>query len=232
MRILACLAAASFALAGAPLHAVDAPSALAPTDEHRAMLQCAAAFAIVATEQTASTDASLAFPPLGYRGKEYFVLASARVMADTGLTKEAVRDLLVADVAELQGKAAAGDPDEVMRQAMGPCLPRLDAMVPPLESPDLLQCTAILKIAYEDVHAREGLSPQAQDLATLASVLSSREREALMAKGGSGDDADRAIAEAHDALLAETLSPNGVGAERYDIAHCWELAKPDPKSHY
>ena len=196
------------------------------------MLQCAAVFAIVASEQEASTEASLVFPPLAYRGKEYFVFASTRVMAETGLAREAVRDMLVADVAELQARAGTADPDAVMAEAMAPCLARLDAAVPPLETPNLLQCTAILKIAYEDVRAREGLSPQAQDLATLASVLSAREREALVAQGSSGDEADRVIGEAYDALLADTLSPTGAGAGRYDIAHCWELAKPDPKSHY
>lgn len=241
MRITTSLLALSLVLSG-PLAAATAPAAspapaLAPdfarlTDEHRAMLQCAAVFAIVASEQEASADTALRYPPLAYRGKEYFVLASTAVMAEAQLPKETVRDLLTADVAALQQRAHGTDPDAVIAAAVGPCLPRLEATVPPLVTPDLLQCSAIMQVAYEDLHGREGLSPRAQDLSTLASVLSSREKEALQAKGSSGDDADRTIAEAHDKLLAETFSSDGVGAEKYDIAHCYDLAKPDPKSHY
>ena len=231
MRFIAPTIALALTLPGT-LAAAAPEATRSPTEDHKAMLQCAAAFAIVASEQEAGSDAALAFPPLAWRGKEYFVFASTRVMDETGLAREQVRDLLVAEVAALQQKAAAGDPDAVMAAAIQPCLPRLDAAIPPLEAPDLLQCSAILKVAYEDVHGREGLSPRARDLATLATVLTAREREALLAKGLSGDDADRTIAEAHDALLADTFSAAGAGAEKYDIARCYDLAKPDPKSHY
>jgi len=114
---------------------------------------------------------------------------------------------------------------------MKPCLPRLDAESPPLKEPTLLQCSAILSLAYEEVHAREGLSPAAQDMKTLASVLSSREHEALVAAGKTGDEADAALAMAHDAMLKEALDDAG-GVEKYDIAHCYDLAKPSEKSHY
>ena len=196
------------------------------------MLGCAAVFAIVASDQEASRDTALAYPPLAWRGREYFVRASAAVMDEAGLSREAVRALLTEAAADLQRRAAAADPDTVVAAAIAPCLPRLEQAVPPLETPDLLQCTAILKVAYEDIHAREGLSPRAQDIATLASVLSAREKEALQAKGASGDEADRTLAQAHDKLMADAAAPGGAGAEKYDIAHCYELAKPDPKSHY
>lgn len=237
MRIMTCLSGLALTLSATLPATVSGAEAPAPdlsrlTDDHRAMLQCAAVFAVVASEQEASADPSLAYPPLAWRGKEYFVLASTRVMDEAGLSREAVRDLLTADVAALQQQAQGSDPDAVIAAAMKPCLPRLDAAVAPLEKPDLLQCTAILKVAYEDVHSREGMSPTAQDLATLASVLASREKEALTATGASPDQADRTIAEAHDKLLADAFDPKGAGAEKFDIAHCYELAKPDPKSHY
>lgn len=234
MRITGSLIALSLVLPSSLVAQVPAPAADLSrlTAEHRAMLECAAVFAVVASEQEASAEPALRFPPLAYRGREYFVLSSTQVMNDAGLSREAVRDLLTADVAALQQQAKAGDPDAVVAAAMAPCLPRLDAAVAPLVTPDLLQCSAILQVAYEDLHGREGMTPRAQDLATLASVLTSREREALVAKGLSGDRADQTIAEAHDKLLAETFSPGGVGAEKYDIAHCYDLAKPDPKNHY
>ena len=175
--------------------------------------------------------AALAFPPLAVRGKRYFVEVSTRVIAEAGLTREQVRDLIVADVGTLQKSASADPADTALTTQMRACLPLLDKAVPPLRTPDLVQCTAILSLAYEEVHGREGMTPAAQDMKTLASVLTAREREALIAAGRSGDQADQAIAEAHDAMLKEAFDEGG-GVEKYDIAHCYDLAKPDQKSHY
>lgn len=231
MRLIALASALAMTLSGV-VSAADspAPDLSLVTPEHKAMLECATVFAVVAYGQAEGDNAALRYPPLGERGKEYFVLASTRVMDEAKLSKEAVSGLLAADAAALQEKTKVSDPDAVVAAAMAPCLPKLDAAVAPLKTPDLLQCSAILQVAYEEVHSREGLSPTAQDLATLASVLRSREHEALIAKGASGDEADRTIAEAHDALLADAFA--GGGAGKYDISHCYDLAKPDPKSHY
>jgi hypothetical protein len=165
------------------------------------------------------------------RGKRYFVEVSTRVVAEAGLTREQVRDLIVADVGTLQKGASADPADAALATQMRACLPLLDKAVPPLRAPDLLQCTAILSLAFEEIHGREGMTPAAQDMKTLASVLTAREREALIAAGRSGDQADQAIAEAHDAMLKEAFDEGG-GVEKYDIAHCYDLAKPDQKSHY
>lgn len=213
-----------------PAQATPPPLPQRLTADHMAALQCAATFAVVATGQAQGDEAALAFPPLAVRGKRYFAAVGDRVVSETGMTREQVRDLLTVDVASLQARAGT-DPDGALRTAMKPCLPRLEAEVPPLKVPDLLQCSAILSLAYEEVHAREGLSPAAQDMKTLASVLSAREHEALVAKGKSGDEADAVLALAHDAMLKEAFDGAG-GVEKYDIAHCYELAKPDAKSHY
>ena len=240
MRLLSCLAAlCALAVSGvAPslAAAVNSTMPVSPdhrlTEDHRQALQCAGVFAIVASEQAAGVPTALDWPPLAYRGKEYFVGTSTRVMQEAGLSREAVRDLLAQQVTALQQSTETRDADEVVAEAMTPCLPRLDATVPPLEVPSLLQCTAILKVAYDEVHAREGLSPAARDLATLASVLAAREKEALQGMGKTADEADRALVEARETLLAEASNPHGAGAEKYDIARCYELAKPEAKSHY
>lgn len=245
MRIPALLACLSLSLSLTPALAADqavgpspSPTAVAGTapdlsrltPTHRAELRCAAAFAIVASEQERGIAGALAFPPMGARGKQYFVDVGTRVAGEAGLTREQVRDLMVADVAQMQ-KRAANAPDAEMAAEMKPCLARLDAAVPPAKVPTLLQCTAILSLAYEEVHGREGMSASARDLATLSSVLTSREREALIAAQKSGDEADQTIAQAHDAMLAEAFDNQG-GVEKYDIAHCYDLAKPNEKSHY
>lgn len=190
-------------------------------------LRCAAAFAIVALEQSGG-DALEGWPPLAVRGKTFFADAGERAMKEGALTREQVRDLIGTQVQALQ---TAPDPDKALSALAGPCLARLDATVPPLVIPTLKQCAAILGLAYAEVHAREGMSTSARDLKTLESVLSSREREAIIASGKSGDEADRVLAEARDAMAAEA-SDGKAGVNKYDIAHCYELAKPQEKSHY
>ncbi len=230
MRSIALIAAAFSLIAAAP----PAPAPATPPDQsrltetHRRDLQCAATLALAASAQAQGDDVAADFPPLAARGKRYFADVGTRVAGEAHLAPEQVRDLLAADAIAMQ---KAADPDAALLAALKPCLARLDAEVPPLKAPDLLQCSAILGLAYEEVHAREGLSPAAQDMKTLASVLSAREHEALVAAGKSGDEADAALALAHDAMLKEALDGEG-GVEKYDIAHCYDLAKPDPKSHY
>lgn len=218
------------ALAAAPPAALAAPPARAPSAETDASLGCAAAFAVAATEQRRGERAALALPPLAVRGKEYFVRVSAKAMDETGLNREQVRALLGAHVAKLQA-GAANDPDGAMTAVVTPCLARLDAEVPPLPRPSLAQCTAMLSLAYEEVHAREGLSASARDLKTLAAVLESRQREVLTAEGVTGNAADRRLAETHDAMLKEALE-TPAGVEKYDLQTCYELAKPKEGGHY
>ncbi|WP_225205216.1 hypothetical protein [Novosphingobium huizhouense] len=229
MRPLVLIAAAASLAAAPPAPPPPAPSPDLSrlTATHRRDLQCAATLALAAQAQAQGDNAVRDAPPLAVRGKRYFAQVGLRVTREAGLTPEQVRDLMTADVIAVQ---KAADPDAALRAALAPCLVRLEAEVPPLKTPDLSQCGAILAIAYEELHAREGLTAAAQDLKTLASVLAAREREALVAAGKSGDEADAAIAMAHDAMLGQAFEGDGV--EAYDIAHCYDLARPDPNSHY
>ncbi|MBB3859742.1 hypothetical protein GGQ88_001003 [Novosphingobium hassiacum] len=193
----------------------------------RVDLRCAAAFAIVATQQ-AGGDALAGWPPLAARGKRFFADTGTRVMAEAGLARQDVRTALAAEVTSLQ---SAKDPEAALASLAKPCLDRLDASVPPLTVPDLNQCAAILTLAADELHAREGMTPAAQDVRTLASVLTAREREALIAKGKTGDEADRTVIQARDAMAAEADDDKG-GIDKYDVAHCYDLAKPSEKTHY
>lgn len=229
MRLLPALLALLSLLTPLPA-AAQAPDLSRLTGEHRAALHCAAAFAIAASEQARGEAAAMALPPLAVRGKRYFALTGDRVVSEAGVTREQVRDLLSAEVVAMQ-KRGAGDPDGVVAAEVGQCLARLDAAVPPLKVPDMLQCSAILALAFEELHARDGMSAAAGDMKTLTSVLAARTRENLIAAGKSGDEADAALAGAHDAMLKEAFDDAG-GVEKYDIASCYERAKPDPKKHY
>lgn len=222
-------AALILALVTSPLAAApQAPAA--PDAALKADLHCAAAFAIAASEQARGSAAALALPPMAVRGKRFFADVGARAVEQGGMTQTAVRDLLVAEVADMQRRAAA-DPDKELAAEVKPCLARLDAAVPPLQTPDLAQCAAILTLAWEEERSKGPDSAAARDLQTLAQVLTTRARDARIAAGKTGDQADAAVEAARDAMRAEAANhPDGVN--NYDIAHCYDLAAPNAKSHY
>ncbi len=222
-------AALILALLTAPLAAAPPPSA-APDAALKADLHCAAAFAIAASEQARGSAAALALPPMAVRGKRFFTDVGARAVEQGGMTQEVVRDLLVAEVTAMQSRAAA-DPDRELVAETKPCLARLDVAVPPLQTPDLAQCAAILTLAWKEERAKGPDGTAVRDLQTLAQVLSTRARTAFIAGGKSGDDADAAVEAARDAMRAEAANRSG-GVDNYDIAHCYDLAAPDAKSHY
>lgn len=218
MRIFALLPA--LFLAASPVLAQSSAPAL--SEVLRTDLRCSAAFAIVAMEQ-AGGDALPGWPPLALRGKTFFADTGERVMREAGLTREAVRTQIAGQVQALQ---AAPDPDAALAALAGPCVARLDATVPPLKVPSLAQCAAMLDLAYEEIHAREGMSAAARDMKTLAMVLADRQRKDVSGKGGSSVAADRSIAEARETIVAEET------VDQFDIVRCYELAKPDEKTHY
>lgn len=228
LRILPA-AALILALVTSPVTAApEAPAALDPA--LRADLHCAAAFAIAASEQARGSAAALALPPLAVRGKRFFADAGARAVEQGGMTQAAVRDLLVDEVRAMQRRADA-DPDRELAAEVRPCLARLDAAVPPLQTPDLAQCAAILTLAWEEERAKGPEGAAARDLQTLAQVLTTRARDAFIAGGKNGDGADAALEAARDAIRSEAANRPG-GVNNYDIAHCYDLAAPDAKSHY
>ena len=225
------------ALVAAPLGAQPAPAARPTLPEldpdQKARLTCSAVFAIVASDQARGQETALVYPPLKVRGREYFVRFGAQTMDKTGATRDAVKVLLESEVERLQKLAAAtGDPQGTLARTIAPCLPRLDAEVPPLAKPTLAQCAAILSLASEEVSARKGLDgAEARDLKILSAVVESRQRKALGTVGLSGDQIDKSVAEEHDRMLKEVLA-SGPGVEKYDLQTCYDLAKPDEKKHY
>jgi hypothetical protein len=98
------------------------------TLEHRLLLRCSAAFAIVAAEQQRGAASALAYPPLSERGREYFVRSSVRLMDDLQLPRERVEASLRAEVEALQRTSAeASDPAAYLDGVMQPCLSALEA---------------------------------------------------------------------------------------------------------
>ena len=202
------------------------------TDNQQRDLSCVAAFAIIASEQERGVESALDYPPLAERGATYSGLVGERIMAETGKTKEQVRDDILAAVAAQQAKVKnVADPQEVVDVEMGKCLPLLDKEIPPTPKPTLNQCAVMLQLAYEEVYGREGLSKTAKDLRTLASVLDSRARDKLRAEGYSGNESDIILTTERETMLAESYADESQGkSSELDFEHCFALATPDART--
>jgi len=106
-------------LFAAPLLAQSpAPEPQPLTLGQAAALKCSAAFARGAALQARGEGSE--WPPLAERGREFFVRTSARIMDETGRSRDFVALELTR---ESQALAAPG----TLAAAMGPCLLLLDA---------------------------------------------------------------------------------------------------------
>lgn len=117
-RMLTTLLAAALALQSAPTTAVPEPAPL--SQEDRALLRCAATFAIVAEGQAKGNAAAKKWPPIEARGREFFVRALAQLMDTTGRDRAGISQLVTA---EAQGLWDRGEVDKIMPS----CLVMLEA---------------------------------------------------------------------------------------------------------
>lgn len=203
---------------GAP---VSASGPLNPAQ--REQITCVAALAIVASEQQRGVPAAAEWPPLGERGARFAQVTGERLMADAGITKEAVRDAIVAAVAAHQKAANEnGALKELPRELVQGCVVLMDRLTPEPDPPTLPQCAAMLALAQESPDVGD-----ARDLKTLASVLDHRAREALRASGKSGTEIDQEMTLTREAIMAEVgkREADGVSAG-IDYGACLEMAKP------
>lgn len=220
---------AALLLAAQAASAPVAPPALTPAQ--RDDLTCAAAFAIIASEQARGVTSALAYPTMVSRGRTYFVKTAERIVTETGSSDEAIGVALTGIVQQLQADAArSNDPAGVVDAVIEPCLAKLDATVPVPPPPSMLQCAVYVQLAYEDVRNREGDSSTARDLKTLASVLESRARDEMRDEGLSGNEADARLIRTREAALAAEAA-RGADDEGSDIdfEHCFNLARPAEK---
>lgn len=147
-------------------------------------------------------------------------------LIDAGWSKEQVAAAMRDAAAGLQAQAATdGDADGVLRAVMPPCLSLLDAEVEPLIEPNLPQCTAIMRLSFDEVHKAEGPSDRARDLRIMTAVLEARARRELAEQGRTEGEADAVLALEAKSVAETAAAPGGV--QRYDIGTCFELAKPE-----
>ena len=79
--------------------------------EHKMLLRCSAAFAMIATRQAFEEADALRYPVQEERYKDYYLHATARVMDEAHLDRDAIRAALLAQAQEL---AQEGQLDAVM----------------------------------------------------------------------------------------------------------------------
>ena len=105
-------------LAAVTLAATPAEPLLTPPQA--AALRCGIVFALGAKMQADKAPLAAGWPPLGARGKEYFVRVTAKLMDDTGASREVLAAMAMRQVPALSEPAA-------LAAAMPGCLPLLDA---------------------------------------------------------------------------------------------------------
>lgn len=103
-----------------------APAAKGLTLEHRMLLKCSAAFALVAHGQAQGQADMLGYKVNAAQGREYFVQAMAQVMDDTGFSREDVTEQLTQEAQRL----SAGD-GKGIAEIMPACEVSLASFTPP-----------------------------------------------------------------------------------------------------
>lgn len=201
-----------------------APASFTP--DQAKQIQCVARLSIVASEQERGTSSALAYPPLAESGAYFAQIVGEKLMAATGRSKEAVRDAFVAGVAAEQKDATVGGKTrELPRAEVIACLELMESVAPAPPPPSLPQCAAMVSLAYDEVHAREGLSKSAKDLATIAAVLDARAREEMRGAGKSRTDVDHAMSETRAEIVKDVArrEADGVSAG-LDFQDCFDMA--------
>lgn len=102
------------------------PAAKGLTLEHRMLLKCSAAFALVAHGQAQGQADMLGYKVNATQGREYFVQAMAQVMDDTGFSREEVTEQLTQEAQRL----SAGD-GKGIAEIMPVCEVSLASFTPP-----------------------------------------------------------------------------------------------------
>jgi hypothetical protein len=175
-------------------------------------IRCVAVLGIVAYDQRRDATEWADLPPVDTDGARFAGIVGERTMKETGRTREAVKDLILAEVASVQRVKT------IPRPEVESCVKRMAVVAPPPPPANLPRCAAVMTLAAEAVKKREGLSKGAKDLATLASVLGYRATVEGVAAGKTEAQVAEAIA-ADRAAAAKTG-----GADEDELQSCAELA--------
>lgn len=126
---LLCLAAPALAASPAPQSQPNLPKL---NLQQETGLRCSAIFALVSGEQARNDVASASLPKLDARAREYFVVTTARLMDETGASRETVTALTRSRYAQVVYELVkAKDPVAARRAMLTPCLSLLGSELGP-----------------------------------------------------------------------------------------------------
>ena len=203
-----------------PAFAAAPPPLTAAQNEQ---VRCVAALAIVANEQERGVGDWDSLPPLKSRGSHFAGVIGEALTGEGGRTREAVRDAILAAVADFQKSGV----NELPAETAINCITLMDRLDPPLPPPGLTECAAMVSLAAKEARTREGFSDNVKLLVTFATVLESRARSKLRAEGKTEAENDVIIGLKKEELLAAAKSrKQSAEAVGPDMAGCLELAKP------
>ena len=112
--------------------AATAQAATPLSAEQTEHLRCAAAFAIVGSEQDRGAPGSEDYPPLAERGGKFIAFVGEGLMQETGQSREEIRGEIGKAISALQQESIeAPDPDELMHDTVSNCMVLLDQLMPP-----------------------------------------------------------------------------------------------------
>ncbi|WAT17447.1 hypothetical protein OZN62_11015 [Aurantiacibacter sp. MUD11] len=117
-RIVLALALAATAVSAPPPVLAQQADLPQVSLDHRMLLRCSAAFALVAFAQASGNETGTRYPDVTESGREFFVRASAQVMDEAGLDRTQIEALLNAEAQALWDEGS-------IDQVMPVCLPML-----------------------------------------------------------------------------------------------------------
>jgi hypothetical protein len=216
------LASLTLPLLSAPTMAENvAPPPLTADQAQR--VRCVAALAIVASEQERGVGDWGSLPPLRVRGGHFAETVGQSLTGEWGRTREAVRDAILAAVAEFQkGGDAALNPRVVVS-----CIELMDRIDPPPPPPELTECAALVSLAADQMRAKKGFDDTTRLMVTFATVLDSRARSKLRSEGRSEAENDVILGVKKEQFAAAAKQPEkNKDLVIPEMSACLELAKP------
>ncbi len=185
-------------------------------------VRCVAALAVAAYDQQRGALGWAGFPWLPDRGKRFSGIIGDRLVKDTGLSRDAIRQAIIGEVAALQKRAG---PQLEAQTLVRSCIAVMDKVDPPKAPPSLPKCAAMVSIAAQDAAAVDPRSVQARQLSNVAAILDAKAREELRMAGNTERENDVVIGLEKEAIAAQSKRNrmNGV-ADDLNIEHCFAVA--------
>ncbi len=220
--IALCLYALGLPALGLPALAAAPPPPSSLNLEQVEQVRCVAALAIAANDQVRGAPGWVGFPWLPDRGKRFAGIVGDQLVSETKMTREAIRDAILGEVASLQSRAAAStNPQPEAQSLVRSCIAMMDKVDPPKAPPTLVQCAAMVAIAARDATATD----QSRQLANVSAILDSQARDQLRAEGKTDAQADIVIGLEKESILAASKANKAKGQmDDLNFEHCFAQA--------